>query len=156
MLRWPKPCSHNPPRPSTAPWEDNRKVVTPPVDFCTHETEVIVNLEGSIHSSTLDSSLTFCHNHFVLSVNPFFHYHPLLLTFSDASIYFLKLYSRLAPYLNISILPWQTSVCLCTFGLFYSVFLSQFNQNSTCSSLDAAARDKRCDDDFKRFNRLSI
>lgn len=28
MLRWPKPCSHNPPRPSTAPWEDNRKVVT--------------------------------------------------------------------------------------------------------------------------------
>lgn len=71
--------------------------------------------------------------------------------FSKASIYFPKFYSHLAPYLNISILPMTSSVCLCAFGLFYSIFLSKCNQNSTCSSLDAATCKERCDDHFKRY-----
>lgn len=61
MLRWPcsktrpKPCSHDPPRPSTAPWEYNRKVMTPSLEFCTHEREVIMKLKGSISFGSFPS-----------------------------------------------------------------------------------------------------
>lgn len=60
----PKPCSHNPPRPSTAPWE----VMTPCLDFCTRESEVIMKLTLVYFPSPrlIRSSLTFSHSHFVL------------------------------------------------------------------------------------------
>lgn len=49
--------------------------------------------------------------------------------FSKASVYFLKLYCHLAPYLNISVLPY--GVASVFVGLFLLSFMSKCNQ--TCS-----------------------
>lgn len=71
-----------------------------------------------------------------------------------ASIYFLILVTSCSLF-EYQYSSMTVSACLCTFALFYSIFLSKCNQNSTCGSLDGATRDERCDDDLKRY-RLSI
>lgn len=117
--------------------------MTPSLYFCTHESEVIMKLKGSISFGSFPSPrlirLT------LLSQSPtatlYFvceSLHPQSCNFSanfcQISFHFLKLYSHLAPYLNISILP-VTQLCVC--ALFRPVFIEFSCQNVTKTALTA-------------------
>ena len=72
----------------------NSEVVTPSLDFCTHHEAERIHLLWFFPFSSpypLESSLTLCHNHFVLFVNPFIQFLCKLL--SD-------------PFQRIHLFPW--------------------------------------------------